>query len=96
MDDKDKAETMRSHIEACKESGLTVRTYCLRHKIKHSVYYYWQKKLQPQWRGKFIAVTPVTSSSPLSIIFTNGTRISFESMPPVDYLRQLISWHVTP
>ena len=43
MDDKDKAATMRSHIEACKESGLTVSTFCLRHQIKHPFYYYWQK-----------------------------------------------------
>lgn len=96
LDDKDKAEIMRSHIEAFKESGFRVRTYCLRHQIKHSIYYYGQKKLQPQCPGQFIAITPVLSSTPLSIIFTNGTRISFEGMPPVTYLRQLMSWHVAP
>lgn len=86
------AQLMQSHIEACKESSLTVRAYCLEHQIKSSNYYYWQNKLQlPAPGGKFIPVTPLLSTVPVSITFTNGKRISFETMPPVEYVKQLMS-----
>ena len=92
MDNTNIAEEMRSHFEACKASGITAKAYCLRHQIKHSVYYYWQKKLQPPSHpGKFIRIAPVVSTAPVSIIFTNGNRISFEAMPPVEYVKQLLS-----
>ncbi len=92
MENTNIADTMRSHIEACKASGITAKAYCYEHQIKHSVYYYWQKKLKPQIQnGKFIRIAPVVSNIPVSIIFTNGNRISFEAMPPVEYLKQLMS-----
>jgi hypothetical protein len=92
MEDTNIAETMRSHFKACKASGLTIKAYCLTHQIKHSVYYYWQKKLQPQLQpGKFVQIAPVVSNAPMSVIFTNGNRISFEAMPPVEYVKQLLS-----
>ena len=94
MDNKNiyHAQTMQSHIEACKASGITVKDYCLRHDIKHSNYYYWQKKLQPPLQsGKFISITPQLLNAPVTIFFTNGNRISFECMPPAEYLKQLMS-----
>ncbi len=86
------AQTMQSHIEACKASFITVKAYCLRHDIKHSSYYYWQKKLQPPLQsGKFISITPKLLTAPVIVVFTNGNRISFECMPPAEYLKQLMS-----
>jgi hypothetical protein len=82
---------MRSHIEACKASGITVKAYCLQHQLSYSNYYYWQKKLQPQQAGKFISITPPLPMAGVSITFANGNRISFESMPPVEYVKQLMS-----
>jgi len=81
------AQVMQAHIASCKSSGITVAAYCLRHQIKPSNYYYWQNKLQPQPAGKFIPITP----APVSIIFTSGTRICFENMPPVDYVKNLLN-----
>ncbi len=82
---------MRTHIAACKASGKTVEDYCMEHELKASNYYYWRKKLQPQEPGKFISVTPLLSNAPVRITFTNDIHISFETMPPVDYVKQLVS-----
>jgi hypothetical protein len=92
MENTTMAETMRSHIETCKASGLSVKAYCLAHQIKHSVYYYWQKKLHPPLPpGKFVRIAPALSNVPVSIVFANGNRISFEAMPPVEFIKQLMS-----
>ena len=82
---------MQTHIAACKASGITVEAYCRNHQLKPSVYYYWRKKLQPEEPGKFISITPLLSTAPVRITFTNGKRISFETMPPVDYVKQLMA-----
>jgi len=86
-----RSELMRMHIAACKESKMKVEAYCSEHQLKPSNYYYWQKKLQPQQPGKFISLTPALLNAPVSITFTNGKRISFEAMPPVEYIQQLMS-----
>ena len=83
--------TMQAHIAACKASGITVKAYCLQYKIKSSNYYFWQHKLQPRPAGKFIPLTPPSATAPVSIIFTSGTRICFENMPPVDYVKNLLN-----
>ncbi|WP_394767970.1 IS66 family insertion sequence element accessory protein TnpA [Ferruginibacter sp.] len=80
-----------SPIASCKSRGIKVAAYCLRHQIKPSNYYYWQNKLQPQPAGKFIPITPAPATAPVSIIFTRGTRICFENMPPVDYVKNLLN-----
>ena len=85
------AHAMQSHITACKASGITVKAYCQQHKIKSSNYYYWQHKLQPRPTGKFIPIKPPSATAPVSIIFTTGTRICFENMPPVDYVKNLVN-----
>lgn len=83
---------MQAHIASCKASGITVKAYCLQHNINHSNYYYWQKKLQPQFPpGKFISITPQLFNSPVTIVFTNGNRMIFEAMPPAEYIKQLMA-----
>jgi transposase-like protein len=86
-----RTELMRAHIAACKASGKTVEDYCMEHELKASNYYYWRKKLQPPKSGKFIPITPLLSNAPVRITFTNGIYVSFEIMPPVDYVKQLVS-----
>lgn len=81
---------MKQHIDACKASGQTVAQYCSSQQIKAHQYYYWQKKLQPIAPGKFISIAPHLSNAPVRIDFTNGNRISFETMPPVEYIKQLM------
>ena len=81
---------MQTHIAACKLSGLTVAAYCSNHQLKVHQYYYWQKKLQPQ-QGNFIKMSPVISSVPVSILFVNGVQINFATLPPVDYIKNLLN-----
>jgi transposase-like protein len=81
---------MQQHIAACKASGQTVAAYCSGHSIKAHQYYYWQNKLQPATPGKFISIAPPLSTAPVSIDFINGTRIRFETLPPVEYIKQLM------
>jgi len=93
MESKDTSQPqiMQTHIAACKLSGLTVAAYCSRHQLKVHQYYYWQKKLQPPHQGgNFIKMAPVLPSVPMSIFFANGNQISFTTLPPVDYVKQLI------
>jgi hypothetical protein len=88
--DTSQPQIMQAHIAACKLSGLTVVAYCSQHQIKVHQYYYWQKKLQPQQDSNFIKITPVLASVPVSVILANGMQINFTTLPPVDYVKQLI------
>ncbi len=83
-------ETMQLHIAACKASGQTVLAYCSSHQLKPHQYYYWQKRLQPEVPGKFMPITPLLLNAPVLITFTNGNRISFEILPPLAYIKQLL------
>ena len=88
-----KSDQMRQHIEACRESGLAVEQYCKEQNLKPSVYYYWRKKLESDSQihtGSFIELQPITTTSCVEIVFTNGVKIHFESLVPVHYLKQLI------
>lgn len=84
------APLMQQHIAACKASGQTVAAYCSGHSIKPHQYYYWQKKLQPAVPGKFISIAASLSTALVSIELTNGNRIRFETLPPVEYIKQLM------
>ncbi|MFN0082053.1 MAG: IS66 family insertion sequence element accessory protein TnpA [Ferruginibacter sp.] len=84
------SQTMETHIAACKVSGQTVVDYCNNHQLKVHQYYYWQKKLQPQ-QSNFIKMSPVIPTVPMSIFFTNGTQVNFATLPPVDYLKNLLN-----
>jgi hypothetical protein len=88
--DQNQAETMRQHLAAHKISGQTVRDYCSGHQLKVHQYYYWQNKLQPEAAGKFISISPAFSDAAVTITFTNGNKICFSGMPPVEYVKQLM------
>ena len=83
---------MLAHIAICKASGMKVRAYCLEHKLTPSNYYYWlaksEGKIPP---GKFISIPAPVINVPFYIAYTNGTRICFETMPPADYVKKLVS-----
>jgi transposase-like protein len=84
-------ETMRLHIAACKASGQTVAAYCGSHQLKPHQYYYWQKRVQlEQAPGKFLSITPLVTNAPILLTLVNGNRISFETLPPLAYLQQLL------
>ena len=81
---------MQQHIEGCKSSGQTVAAYCSGHSIKAHQYYYWKNKLQPAAPGKFISIVAPLSTAPVSVDFINGIRIRFETLPPAEYIKQLM------
>ncbi len=82
---------MEMHLASCKASSLTVREYCSQHEVKVHQYYYWQKKLQPQTQdSNFVKMSPTQTSSPVSVVFANGHQVDFTTLPPVDYLKQLM------
>ncbi|WP_394767509.1 IS66 family insertion sequence element accessory protein TnpA [Ferruginibacter sp.] len=86
------AEIMAAHIAACKASGMNVCTYCLKHNIKKSNYYYWLTKSQaPVETGKFISISAPITNVPVYITFINCIRVCFENMPPADYVKKLVS-----
>ena len=88
--DTSQPQIMQAHIAACKLSGLSVAAYCSEHQIKAHQYYYWQNKLKlPKQDSNFIKIAPVLSSVGMSIVFANSTQISFTTLPPVDYVKQL-------
>ena len=75
-------------------SGLYVEQYCKEHHLKPSTYYYWRKKLSEHSKtntGSFIQLQPVSQSSAVEIIFTNGVKIHFNNLVPAAYLKQLVS-----
>lgn len=84
------SQIMETHIAACKLSGQTVADYCSNHALKIHQYYYWQKKLQPQ-KSNFIKMPALVSTLPMSIFFTNGVQINFALLPPVDYVKNLVT-----
>jgi hypothetical protein len=84
------AMVMQQHIDACKASGQTVASYCSGHSIKAHQYYYWQNKLQPAVPGKFISIAPPLLTASVSVDFTNGNRVRFETLPPPEYIKQLM------
>lgn len=85
------AEMMRMHIAACKESGKTIEDYCKENDLKPSNYYYWRKKLSaPQEPGKFVRIAAAISHSPVTVIFASGHRMVFETLPSVEYIKQLV------
>ncbi len=89
--DTNQQQIMQAHIAALKLSGQTVADYCDHHKIKAHQYYYWQKKLQPPSPGSnFIKITTLQSAAPVSVVFANGRQINFTTLPPVDYLKQIM------
>ena len=88
--DTSQPQIMQGHIAACKLSGLTVAAYCGQHQIKINQYYYWQKKLQSSPQGNFIKIAQLSASVPVSIVFANGNQVNFTTLPPVDYVKQLV------
>jgi hypothetical protein len=87
-------QIMQAHIEDCKASGQKVEQYCQMHNIKSANYYYWHRRLQENPESNFTkiklpAIQKGTSTS--SILFTSGHQLFFDTLPPVEYVKQLIA-----
>ena len=84
-------QIMQSHIQACKASGLKVEQYCKIHNIKSANYYYWHRRLQENAESNFtkVSIAP-TQKCNSSILFTSGHQLFFDTLPPMEYVKQLI------
>lgn len=90
-DQTNQRQMMQTHIEACKASGLKVEQYCQTHNLKSANYYYWHRRLQENTESNFtkVSITPIHKCNS-SILFTNGHQLFFDTLPPAEYVKQLI------
>ncbi|HEY1870109.1 MAG TPA: hypothetical protein VGG71_03570 [Chitinophagaceae bacterium] len=85
-----KAEAMRSHIEACRKSGLTVSDYCIQNGIVKSCYYYWLKQLSPANKPTGFTAISVAQSSCVQVSYPNGVQLCFTGEINVAVLKALV------
>lgn len=87
---------MLLHIEDYLCKPQTISSYCRSHSIKEHVFHYWYgkyKSLQNESSVKkgFVEVPIVDiTSSLLQVSSPNGCVCHFTSLPPLDYIRQLL------
>ena len=72
-----KADEMRLHIEACRQSGLTVSEYCTQNGIIKSNYYYWIKKLGSENKSNGFTAVNIATNAAIEITYPNGVQLSF-------------------
>jgi len=72
-----KAAAMRTHIETCSKSGLTVTDYCSQNGLIKSNYYYWLKKLNGINQPSGFTAISVTKSASIEISYPNGVQLSY-------------------
>lgn len=72
-----RADEMRSHIESCSKSGLSVAGYCAQNGLVKSCYYYWHKKLLGEKGSSGFIPVSIKRSSSVEIIYPNGVQLSF-------------------
>ena len=85
-----KAELMRQHIEACRQSGLTVSEYCTQKGIIKSNYYYWLKKLGSENKSSGFTAVKVTTNAAIEISYPNGVQLSFTGNISVATIKELV------
>lgn len=85
-----KADEMRSHIEACSKSGLTVRDYCMENRLIKSSYYYWQKKLSEENDSSGFIPVSIKRNPSVEITYPNGVQLSFAGDISVATLKALV------
>jgi hypothetical protein len=85
-----KAEVMRSHIKACRQSGLTVSDYCTQKGLVKSCYYYWLKKLAPANKPTGFTAISVTQSSSVEVTYPNGVQLCFTGEINAAVLKALV------
>ena len=72
-----KADEIRSHIEECGKSGLSVTDYCAQNGLVKSCYYYWHKKLSGENELSGFIPVSIKRNSSVEITYPNGVHLSF-------------------
>lgn len=85
-----KADEMRSHIEACCKSGLTVSDYCAQNGLIKSCYYYWYKKISDGHKASGFIPVRIQRNSSVELIYPNGVQLSFTGELNVAALKALV------
>lgn len=85
-----KAEAMLLHIEACRQSGLTVTDYCSQNGLVKSNYYYWIKKLGSENKSSGFTAVKVTTNAAIEITYPNGVQLSFTGNINVAIIKELV------
>lgn len=87
-----KAEAMRSHIEACAKSGLSVSDYCTQNGLVKSSYYYWYKRLTMENTPSGFIPISVNSKAAgsVEIIYPNAVQLSYSGNLDVALLKALV------
>lgn len=81
---------MRLHIEACRQSGLTVSEYCAQNGLIKSNYYYWIKKLGSENRSSGFTAVNITTNTSIEITYPNGVQLSFTGNMNVAAIKALV------
>ncbi len=88
-----KAAAMRAHIDACRESGLTVKEYCQQQGLSRAGYYYWLRRLRPQASSGSIVPVQIHNArigGTLEISYPNGVSLSFSGELNSNNLKALV------
>ena len=85
-----KAEAMGRHIEACRQSGLTVTDYCSQNGLVKSNYYYWIKKLGSENKSSGFTAVKVTTNAAIEITYPNGVQLSFTGNINIAIIKELV------
>lgn len=94
--DARKERDWRRLIQLCKNSGLSVRTFCASHYITQASFYAWRRELQQRDASTaFVPVRVVTDdqpapSTPIEILLTDGRSVRISPGFDPATLRQLL------
>ncbi len=79
-------------LEAQRESGLSVKDFCMSQGISAGTYYRWQQRLRSDDRGVFSPIEiQAKSGGHIEVELPGGVVLRFGDLPPVEYLRSLSS-----
>jgi len=79
-------------LEAQRESGLSVKDFCMSQGISAGTYYRWQQRLRSDDGAQFSPIE-IQAKSGVSIVveLPGDVVVRFGDLPPVEYLRSLSS-----
>ena len=88
---------MFKHVVQYQASGQSIVSYCKKHGINPHNFYYWRKVFNSTEDKKpgmqsFIEIpfASTSSSHSVQLRMPQGHSLEFATLPPVDYLRQLL------
>ncbi len=94
------SEFWKKMIKTYAESNLSKSDFCNENKIHKGQFYYWCTKLRPDLKAKsgmskpnhslFLPVKTSQKEKIFSLTLTNGSKISFDSLPDPSWIANLI------